>query len=183
MENVQVLRLRDAANMVLSSWAASIVIAEDNVSTHVLLPYFFGTFFLLDFLIQTKPDFKVHHFIRASLFAYSVATPIPNLIALTVLATDVSTPLSLVIKYIPFEYSIALKILFVPLFYVTRIHQFALHLLTMDVSHCPHHEIFVVLLLALFALNVHWFILLLTRITPPARACVAAFVFYCTVVK
>jgi len=167
--------LRDSVSLVLSIGCYYVVFSEHEASMRILL-YLFLFFFGLDFHLQKKLDFRVHHVIGATLCLYAIYVPVSIDLLTMVFAVELSTPLLLAIKYLPEDYTPFIKMLFVGVFYYTRLQSFGTKLLFYNIYGYPYSVILVAALWALFALSLFWFAVILKKIPQPARVWVFRFV-------
>jgi len=143
-----------------------------------LLPYFFLGFFVVDFHFQTKIDFLVHHAIGAILSVYAICVhDLNNKIMKMVFAVEMSTPFLLAIMYLPEAYTSLVKVLFVCVFYITRIEQYGASLLQYDFYIYPYYGILLTALWALFATNLYWFALIVKKTSSKTRIAIGLFAF------
>jgi len=176
---VDVKVLRDLFSFVQAAWCTYIVLNGDDASVHRLL-YLFLFFFVLDFKLLTKNDFRIHHLLGITLCLYAIYIPVSDHIKRTIFATEMTTTFLHAITYLPEKRTAFIKMTFVLLFYLTRIQNFAILLVTSkDEMVEPHHIILFTTLCSLFSLNVYWFLMIMKKLPPLAWRCVAIFACVC----
>ena len=176
-KNMQtIIVLRDSVSLALAVWATHAVFTGDVASMKFML-YPFMVFFVLDFYLQTKFDLILHHVIGLVLCFYGIVVPLPTNILTMVLYTEVSTILLVAMIYCPKPYLSMVKVLFMLVFYVTRIDNYVEKLLQHNAYNLPNYWILLSSLWALFALNFYWFSLMLKKVPATLRPCFYVFTF------
>jgi hypothetical protein len=122
---VDVKVLRDLFSFVQAAWCTYIVLNGDDASVHRLL-YLFLFFFVLDFKLLTKNDFRIHHLLGITLCLYAIYIPVSDHIKRTIFATEMTTTFLHAITYLQEKRTAFIKMTFVLLFYLTRIQNFAI---------------------------------------------------------
>ena len=176
---VDVKTVRDGCSLVLSLWASFAAITVHEKSFW-LLSYFFILYFLFDLTLITKYDFQLHHVFGLTLCIYSIVVDVPNEWIGMVYNTELSTPMLIAVSYLPKPYTPIFKVLFIALFYVTRVHLFGMNLTTIKgYKDYPNYAIILLSMWGMYLLNLFWFVLILKRIPNSARLGVAALSLSC----
>jgi hypothetical protein len=179
---VNIIVLRDSVSLALALWATHAVFTEDVASMNFLL-YPFTIFLLLDFYLQTKIDFILHHVIGVVLCLYCICVPIPEDILTMGLYTETSTIFLNALIYSPKAYVPIVKLIFVCSFYVTRIEYYVEKMLNYDAYNLPYYWVLITCVSAGLSLNLYWFSEILKKASPAGRVGILIFAAVSFVVR
>ena len=170
-------RTRDVISFALATTSCYAVYYEKN-DLMMFMPYLFVPFFIADFVI-VDTIFRVHHTIASVISVFFIFAQKPHPMVNAIYATEYSTPLWFAIYYLPNPYKKVLKPIFVILFYIHRVQNYALQLNATNVYEYYPHPTTIILttsLYSLFALNFVWFGVMFYRSSYLVKAAFLCFV-------
>jgi len=153
--------MRVAAALSLIAWSIHSYVFDVRPA---LLPYCFFIYFIGDFPYCT-PDFKLHHILGASVAWYGIMVP-DSPMGRPMIATELSSPFFIALRYCPPQMNAPLRIVFAGTFFVVRIYHFGYALVQWDPYASPYPAVGMLGFYGMFVLNAYWFGLILYKMTP-----------------